>query len=35
VTTNGGLSLPYEGKLQEAKLIRLDVGEYGQPLPGD
>jgi sugar lactone lactonase YvrE len=35
VTTNGGLSLPYEGKLQDAKLLRLEVGERGQPLPGN
>ena len=34
VTTNGGLSLPYEGKLQDAKLLRLAVGEHGQALPG-
>ena len=34
VTTNGGLSLPYEGELQEAKLLRLEVGEDGDPLPG-
>ena len=34
VTTNGGLSLPYEGELQEAKLVRLEVGENGAPLPG-
>jgi len=34
VTTNGGLSLPYEGKLQDAKLLRLTVGEHGQALPG-
>jgi sugar lactone lactonase YvrE len=34
VTTNGGLTLPYEGKLQDAKLLRLEVGERGQPLPG-
>jgi hypothetical protein len=34
VTTNGGLTLPYEGKLQCAKLLRLDVGEHGQQLPG-
>jgi sugar lactone lactonase YvrE len=34
VTTNGGLSLPYEGELQEAKLLRLEVGENGAALPG-
>jgi sugar lactone lactonase YvrE len=33
VTTNGGLSFRYEGKLEEAKLLRLEVGEDGQPLP--
>ena len=35
VTTNGGLTFPYEGMLQEAKLLRLEVGESGQPLPGN
>jgi sugar lactone lactonase YvrE len=34
VTTNGGLTIPYEGKLQEAKLLRLEVGEAGLSLPG-
>jgi sugar lactone lactonase YvrE len=34
VTTNGGLSFLYQGKLQEAKLLRLEVGEDGRPLPG-
>jgi sugar lactone lactonase YvrE len=34
VTTNGGLSFPYAGKLQDAKLLRLEAGEHGQPLPG-
>lgn len=34
VTTNGGLSFPYQGELQEAKLLRLQVGEDGHPLPG-
>lgn len=33
VTTNGGLWAPYEGEVQEAKLLRLDVGEAGQPNP--
>jgi sugar lactone lactonase YvrE len=33
VTTNGGLSLPYDGQLQDAKLLRLKVGEDGEPLP--
>lgn len=32
VTTNGGLWLPWHGVPQEAKLLRLDVGETGQPL---
>jgi hypothetical protein len=35
VTTNGGLSLPYQGQLQDAKLVRLDLGERGAPLPGN
>jgi sugar lactone lactonase YvrE len=35
VTTTGGLFYPYQGEIQEAKLLRLDVGERGQPLlPG-
>lgn len=33
-TTNGGLSFPYEGRLQDAKLLRLEVGEEGERLPG-
>lgn len=33
VTTTGGLIMPYEGKLQPAKLVRLDVGNSGYPLP--
>ena len=32
VTTNGGLWAPYRGAVQEAKLLRLDVGEAEQPL---
>ena len=32
VTTSGGLRYPYRGQIQEAKLLRLDVGEGGQPL---
>lgn len=32
VTTSGGLFAPYQGKLQEAKLVRLEVGETGAPL---
>lgn len=35
VTTNGGLLYPYEGRVQNAKLLRLEVGEHGQRLPGD
>ena len=29
VTTSGGLFAPYQGKLQDAKLVRLEVGERG------
>jgi sugar lactone lactonase YvrE len=29
VTTNGGLWSPYEGQVQDAKLLRLEVGEAG------
>lgn len=32
VTTDGGLVAPYEGAVQEAKLLRLEVGEAGWPL---
>jgi sugar lactone lactonase YvrE len=32
VTTSGGLWTPYHGEVQEAKLLRLEVGEAGQPL---
>ena len=32
VTTSGGLMMPYQGKVEEAKLLRLDVGEHGQSL---
>jgi sugar lactone lactonase YvrE len=32
VTTTGGVYFPYQGVLQEAKLVRLDVGEAGAPL---
>jgi sugar lactone lactonase YvrE len=32
VTTNGGLWLPWRGVPQEAKLLRLEVGEAGQSL---
>jgi sugar lactone lactonase YvrE len=34
ITTNGGLSFPYEGRLEEAKLLRLDVAEPGRSLLG-
>jgi hypothetical protein len=27
VTTNGGLIVPFKGSVQDAKLLRLDVGE--------
>ena len=33
VTTTGGLIMPYEGQPQEAKLVRLEVGTNGRPLP--
>jgi sugar lactone lactonase YvrE len=32
VTTTGGLRYPYRGEIQDAKLLRLNVGERGQPL---
>ncbi len=32
VTTDGGLVAPYEGVVQEAKLLRLEVGKAGWPL---
>jgi sugar lactone lactonase YvrE len=32
VTTDGGFIVPYEGKIQAAKLLRIDVGETGYPL---
>jgi sugar lactone lactonase YvrE len=32
VTTDGGLVAPYEGAVQEAKLLRLEVEEVGWPL---
>lgn len=32
VTTTGGLLYPYRGEIQDAKLLRLMVGERGQPL---
>jgi hemoglobin len=33
VTTSGGLWTPYRGAVQEARLLRLEVGETGDPLP--
>jgi sugar lactone lactonase YvrE len=32
VTTTGGLRYPYRGEIQDAKLLRLNIGEGGQPL---
>jgi hypothetical protein len=32
VTTTGGIVLPTEGKLETAKLLRLDIGSPGLPL---
>jgi len=32
VTATGGVFAPFEGKLQPAKLVRLDVGIEGAPL---
>jgi sugar lactone lactonase YvrE len=32
VTTDGGMVAPHEGTVQDAKLLRLDVGEAGWPL---
>jgi hypothetical protein len=32
VITDGGLVAPYQGTVQDAKLIRLEVGEPGLPL---
>jgi sugar lactone lactonase YvrE len=32
ITTSGGLFAPYQGKLQDAKLVRLEVGERGAPI---
>lgn len=33
VTTSGGLWVPYRGEIQEARLLRLDARETGDPLP--
>ena len=32
VTTSGGLLTPFHGEIEDAKLLRLDVGETGRPL---
>lgn len=32
VTTTGGLRFPFRGSVQDAKLVRLEVGESGAPL---
>jgi hypothetical protein len=32
VTTDGGFIVPYKGTVQEAKLLRIEVGEAGCPL---
>jgi sugar lactone lactonase YvrE len=32
VTTSGGLLAPFHGEVEEAKLLRLEVGEPGQPV---
>jgi sugar lactone lactonase YvrE len=32
VTTTGGIVMPLEGVVQEAKLVRLDVGTTGRPI---
>jgi sugar lactone lactonase YvrE len=33
VTTNGGMWSPYHGRVQDAKLVRLAVGETGERIP--
>jgi hypothetical protein len=36
VTTDGGFLIPHEGGIQDAKLVRMEVGEPGWPLlPGE
>ena len=36
VTTDGGFLIPHEGGIQDAKLVRMEVGELGWPLlPGE
>ncbi len=32
VTTDGGFLIPHEGGIQDAKLVRMEVGEPGWPL---
>ena len=32
VTTDGGFLIPHESGIQDAKLVRLEVGESGWPL---
>jgi hypothetical protein len=34
VSTDGGFVAPHEGAVQDAKLVRLEVGEAGYPLLG-
>ncbi|MDB5483476.1 MAG: Sugar lactone lactonase YvrE [Caulobacteraceae bacterium] len=35
VSTDGGFIVPHEGAIQDAKLVRLEVGEAGYPLLGE
>ncbi|MHC8381085.1 SMP-30/gluconolactonase/LRE family protein [Pseudomonas sp. LB3P14] len=35
VSTDGGFIVPHEGALQDAKLVRIEVGETGYPLLGE
>ena len=35
VSTDGGFIVPHENVVQDAKLVRLEVGEAGWPLLGD
>jgi hypothetical protein len=32
VTTDGGFLIPHESGIQDAKLVRIEVGESGWPL---
>ena len=34
VTTDGGFLIPHESGIQDAKLVRMEVGESGWPLAG-